>query len=1141
MKKLVSLLLSLALILSAITIMPLGASAEGTPTNQSPLLTLDIDADKKGVDISPDMIGLFFEDINYSFDGGIYPEKVNNRSFEFFNVNKIDEDDIHTKKWTPIGEATFEAANEPGFGMNDNNTYYLVLDIVNPGDGISNEGFQGVSINAGEKYDISMYIKGEKASENITVKVEKDGKVYAQGTMGEAEDSKYGQWKKLTGEMYAEESIDGAVINFYFPSAGRYYIDFVSVYPQATYNNRENGLRADFVEILKAVNPGFLRFPGGCVVEGNSKLAQRYQWKKSIGPLEEREVNSNRWGNNNDPYYYMTYGFGYYEYLLLCEDIGAKPIPVLHGGVACSGEVVPWEDMEWYVQDALDLIEFCNGDSNDPNQPWAQKRAEMGHPEPFNIEYIAFGNENEGQDFLDRYTMIAEAIKGKYPEMKLIGSAGRGAAYGDLGAIWQVEWCMQNTDTTYSVDEHLYKNIDYYTTASNRYDVYDRSSGLKVFAGEYACRSDAYLNSALGDAAFMTGFERNADLVTLACYAPLFAKYGYESWNPDLIWFNNTQVVGTPTYWVQQMYGNNMGDYTLENELIYNDQLPVSGAFGFETNGTTAQFKDLKVVDNTTGKVLYNPQAEDIIASNTEISGQWSVNNDAIAQSDIETAPAKIIMPGAYENYTATFKVTKNSQKSTSSTVGFYFNYIDENNYYVLRATEKQYARMAVYHVVNGVSELVGKPDGDCSMFTVGNECEIKLVNDGKNFYVYVTNDPNAYDIYKDGYEGLRTYGDFMSSNPDTKVYSTVSYDKENSEVIVKLVNYTDKEYATQINLNGIDNVSSKARRILLQNDDLMAGNDLDNPLNVAPIEDIIDGVSNSFVYTQPKHSFTILRISALDDTQNILSVADINQTVKLNTKPQLPDTIDVIKADGTQDTAKVTWEERPDSLYSVPGSCIIYGDIEGSNITAKAYITIEDIPQVIEVNNDQGAAVNEPFEVEIITNDSALDIAIKNEYGSDIGKTIKDVRYENGNFIWTVELAIGTKGDRVLPIWILDENGEFIDSGKTINIGITINTVDKDVKAEIISASAPRVVIANNIFTVNIITSTGVSDIILYSTPTCVLGKIAAYEDIGGQRIWTIKTSMGTKGIRNIAIKALDYTGTVIEQEENIKISVIK
>ena len=333
-------------------------------------------------------------------------------------------------------------------------------------------------------------------------------------------------------------------------------MDHISLFPVKTWKNRENGLRADLVQALYDLNPGVFRFPGGCIIEGNN-LETRYQWKNSVGPVENRPLNENRWNytraNRYTPDYFQSYGLGFFEYFQLSEDIGAEPIPVLSCGIACqfeSKQIVPLDGLKPYVQDALDLIEFANGPVS---STWGKVRAEMGHPQPFNLKMIAIGNEQWGEIYPERLEVFVKAIRAKYPAIKIIGSSGPGADGGKFDYLWP-EMKRIGVDL---VDEHYYKVPEWFFTNAHRYDSYDRK-GPKVFAGEYASKSNTY-QSALSEAAFMTGLERNADIVQLATYAPLFAHIDATQWSPNMIWFDNLRLMRTPNYYVQQMYGMNAG------------------------------------------------------------------------------------------------------------------------------------------------------------------------------------------------------------------------------------------------------------------------------------------------------------------------------------------------------------------------------------------------------------------------------------------------------------------------------------------------------------------------------------------------------------------------------------------------------
>lgn len=516
---------------------------------------------KKGVDVNPDMIGLFFEDINYGADGGIYAEMLENRSFDFFPTMEY-EDISPLTAWDTVGGAVFESRNENP--MNNINPQYAYIK-GDAHEGISNRAYEGIFCEKGKRYDFSVYVKG---SAKLKAEIRKDDTVCACVSF-ETE----GGWKKYAFEMVAEETFCDAKFYLTFEEAGECEVDMVSLFPRDTFMGRKNGLRADMAQALKDIKPGFVRFPGGCIVEG-TVIPNRYRWKDTIGPVEERKINWNRWQNGGVGVfahdYFQSYGLGFYEYFLLCEDIGAKPLPVLNCGMACqykTGECVPMEEIDEYIQDAIDLIEFANGDPE--KNKWAALRKEMGHPEPFDLVYLAIGNEQWEENYFERYEAFQKVIAPLYPEIKLITSSGPSASGKEFDKAY--EWLRgKKSDFAYAVDEHYYVSSEWMFNNADRYDNYDRD-GVKVFAGEYACHMAGSprpnnLEAAIAEAAMMTGFERNADVVALASYAPLFARVNYTQWHPDMIFVNNHEVMLTPSYHVQAMFGNNVPDYTLQFE-----------------------------------------------------------------------------------------------------------------------------------------------------------------------------------------------------------------------------------------------------------------------------------------------------------------------------------------------------------------------------------------------------------------------------------------------------------------------------------------------------------------------------------------------------------------------------------------------
>ena len=539
----------------------------------------------KGVDIRPGMMGLFFEDINYSADGGLYAEMIENRSFEFVKTTGVN--NAYTPEydggygWTKYPEGSPFTALEyhTFFPLTEENPHYLHIRTMRPECGFTNKAYDGIFLEKGEKYHISFYMNALSYTGAIKVLVEKNGVTFLQGMVEIPETVK--GWKKYEMTLTAGEKVDAAGFHIVLMNAGEVEFDCISMMP----GNAVYGVfRKDLAELLKEMRPGFLRFPGGCIIEGND-LKNRYQWKQSVGPVITRKANWNRWavhGNSEQnnftseySHYNQTLGIGYYEYFLLCEYIGAKAVPVVNAGLACqyqSDELVPVESPEFqeFIQDALDLVEFANGGTD---TLWGALRAEMGHPEPFYLEFMGIGNEQwetERVDFFRRYTLFEEAIHSRYPEMKLIGSAGPDVLTERYEAAWKFyREAAKKENFTYAVDEHYYMPPVWFLENTHFYDDYPRK--VKVFSGEYAAHPRKYgapetintLEGALAEAAFLTGVERNADVVVMASYAPLMARSGYVQWAPDLIWFDAKTAYGTPSYHVQKMYACNMGDYTL--------------------------------------------------------------------------------------------------------------------------------------------------------------------------------------------------------------------------------------------------------------------------------------------------------------------------------------------------------------------------------------------------------------------------------------------------------------------------------------------------------------------------------------------------------------------------------------------------
>ncbi len=547
----------------------------------------------------PGDVGDFFEDISFGADGGLYAEMVKNRSFEFPDPL------MGWIKISPsLAHGELSVRNDEPF--NTNNVHYVRLLSEGAAPfGISNEGFRGMGVRRGEAYDFSAQIRGMDGSPVLRVQL-----YGGDGTLLDAMELKNfsSDWKQYTAVLHPKDTDAKARLAIVLDGKGIIDLDMVSLFPEKTWKDRPGGLRADMVQALADLHPGFLRFPGGCIVEG-SVLARRYQWKNTIGPIEDRHLLINRWNyefqHRPTPDYFQSFGLGFFEYFQLCDDIGAEPLPILNCGMACqfnSGELCPVDQLGPYIQDALDLIEFANGTTN---TTWGAKRAALDHPEPFNMKMLGIGNEQWGQQYIDRYTKFAEAIKAKYPDVQLVSAAGPDPA----DKRFQFAWSKLRALHADIIDEHSYAKPDWFFANTHRYDDYDRN-GPKVFMGEYAAQSVGVVSTknkndlecALAEAAFMTGLERNADVVRMASYAPLFANTEAWQWTPNLIWVNSLDVCRTPNYYVQQLFSCNRGDKVLPAQMT-----------GIETNAAGVQnFYASATFDDKTREIIIkavNPEA----------------------------------------------------------------------------------------------------------------------------------------------------------------------------------------------------------------------------------------------------------------------------------------------------------------------------------------------------------------------------------------------------------------------------------------------------------------------------------------------------------------------------------------------------
>jgi len=631
-------------------------------------LSVNAQTAKGGKKISSDLFGLFFEDINYAADGGLYAEQVQNRSFEYNPAER--------REWHPLSYWEYIT---PGFSygslnvetsapVHANNPHYAVLNIeyvgtvpenVNrlatqplpasittgrPGVGVKNPGFGNVVTKVGEQYNFSMFAK--QLSDNpvdmyISLQ-DKKGNTLAESkiTINKKD------WNKYTASLKLSQGNDSTQIVLTGVNKGKVALDVISLFPENTFRKRLNGLRADLAQMLADVQPKFIRFPGGCLAHGDG-LGNMYRWKNTIGPIEQRVEQKNLWG------YHQTAGLGYFEFFQFCEDIGAKPLPVLPAAVSCQNsggtwriggtgqQALPMNEMQEYIQEVLDLIEWANGPVT---STWGSKRAAAGHPASFKLQYVGIGNEDKiTPEFEQRFKMIYDAVKAKHPEITVIGTVGPFSSGEDYDKGWKL---ASQTDVPV-VDEHYYSQPEWFISNQYRYDAYNRNAS-KVYVGEYASWGNKMKN-AISEAAYMTALERNGDVVTLASYAPLLAKKGFTQWNPNMIYFDNNKIYPTVNYYVQKLFSTNQGDYYFGNVISKDSKDSALAASCVQDSKTGDIILKLVNAGNKTGSMkidLRNFKKINPIAVKTEISGS------ADAANSFEADP--VIVPS-----TSDFKVTK--------------------------------------------------------------------------------------------------------------------------------------------------------------------------------------------------------------------------------------------------------------------------------------------------------------------------------------------------------------------------------------------------------------------------------------------------------------------------------------------------
>jgi alpha-L-arabinofuranosidase len=804
--------------------------------------TITIDASQKGPVINPRMYGIFLEEINHGVDGGLYAELIRNRGFEDSRPPEgftqrdgrwldakgydagFDQFGYTTEGipfWSLIKEGDAEGAMslDAAGGITEQSCHCLRLDIENPAGrfGVANTGFFGVGVREGRKYSLSLYARSEgRFAGPLSVRLEdSEGRPLSDtATMQDID----GVWKQFKGTLTATATQSKARLVILAGAKGTLWLDFVSLFPATTWRGRPNGLRPDIAQMIADLKPGFVRFPGGCVVEGGT-VETAYNWKRTVGPLENRLEN---WGPWN---YRFTHGMGLHEYLQFCEDLGAEPLWVGFCGQTCifrQMENVPMDEMGWVRDNFLDVVEYANGPTD---SKWGKLRAEAGHPEPFNLKYVEIGNENAEKAYEERYRFVYDAMKARYPDLVYFADL---SYYRMPAELYQI------------ADRHYYNNPAWFLNRLNEYDDRDRKQA-PLYLGEVAVTSQdggryrGNLLAALAEGVFLMGCERNADAVQMVSYAPLLAHVDGRTWDwHGMIYHDGTRVFGTASYYLWKLFGLNRPTYTVRTDVKLETAKPASiaGAIGVGTWNTSAEFKDIRVEKD--GKVLYASDFAGGTSDWKEDGGRWTVADGAYRQGR-EAVGLSRIGDETWTDYTLTLKARK-----ISGPEGFLivFGRKDQSKFWwnVGGWGNTQYA-------IEFNQSPVGR--GVRGRIETNRWYDIKVELAGNRIRCYL--------------DGALIHD---ATAPATEhFYATAGRDEASGDLVVKAINTAAESVVARLTLQGMDSVKAAVTVTVLTSEDLSDNNSLDEPTRVTPAESRVNATAGGFPHEFPARSLTVLRV----------------------------------------------------------------------------------------------------------------------------------------------------------------------------------------------------------------------------------------------------------------------------------------
>lgn len=777
--------------------------------------TINVDVKHPTHAISPTLFGIFLEDINLSVDGGLYPEQVRNRSFEdadtlcFWNF-------ASAKGKAMVAKANLKNMKDPVVPLNPVNRQFLEV-LADGSFEVSNDGYWGVNLEKGERYDFSIALRtpdSQRFQGNLKVAlVDENNKTLVEAALPAATNV----WKYAKLVLTPSATTNKAKLVLSGEGQGSLCMDMVSLMPQKKWG--KSGVRPDLGKALNDLHPTFFRFPGGCWVEGE-EIAQRYQWKNTVGPVDTRIPLWNIWDYN------ATHGLGYHEYLQLAEDLGAEPLFCINAGVSHK-ETIPSNQIDQYIQDALDAIEYANGPVT---SVWGAARARNGHAAPFNMKYIEVGNENYGSVYFKNFELISNAIHARYPEMKIIANDWSGS--------------HPTEPTPALVDEHYYNNPDWFVMNANKYDKRQRG-GSKVFIGEYAVNRNVgkgNLRGAVGEAAFMTGLERNSDLVEMAAYAPLFCNVNHLRWPVNLINYDNHRWYGLPSYYVQKMFAENQGTVNLPVTVNGGPGINVpssSGGIGLGTWKNSAEFKDLRVT-TPKGKLLYkNDFAKNIQDWEKIGDGDWSVKNGVLRQSSFATGVTAFTGDNNWKEYVITLKARKLAGENGFQIYFHHHKGVDNR------------LRWDIGGYTNSINEMKTSMDSESMTYSI---------EEGRWYDIRLEVSPLTVKGYIDG--KLVQQASLVDKNRQT-ICASASRDDKTGDIIVKVVNASNKAVNTTLNLKGAGQLAMLADATVLSSGSELDENTLDNPTKVAPKNEKIKVNGQKVTRNFAANSVTVLRLHA--------------------------------------------------------------------------------------------------------------------------------------------------------------------------------------------------------------------------------------------------------------------------------------